>query len=163
MLLKRDPKFGFIRRARRELTYAFFLGTPPFLACASSQEVSELVNALLAAPALMSYYLWLLFAFGLVSIFIFRVTFRAYRLIQKSREVHSFFVNIGGSLLTAFRAALGAMMGYLMVWCYRDVESMSVAGTAGVLGYACIALAVCVWLAWTDETLRNPHAVSRYS
>ncbi|PNG32251.1 hypothetical protein A1395_22380 [Pseudomonas protegens] len=136
MLLERDQKFGFIRRARGELTYAFFLGTPPVLACTSSKEVSGLVDALLAAPALMSYYLWLLFAFGFVSIFIFRVTFRAFHLIRRSREVHSFFINIGGSLLTAFRAALGAMMGYLMVWCYRDVESMSVAGTAGVLGYA---------------------------
>lgn len=163
MLVKTVKKFGFFQRALRELVYAFFLGSLPFFACKSSKEVSDLVNALLAAPILMSYYLGLLFAFGFVSIFILKVTFRLYHLIRKSREVHSFFVNIGGSLLTAFRAALGAMMGYLMVWSYRDVESMSVAGTSGVVRYAFMTLLVCVWLAWTDETLRNPHAISRYS
>ena len=90
---------------------------------------------------------------------------RKARLEYADSEVllHAFFINIGGSLLTAFRAALGAMIGFLIAWCFRDVEEMSAAGVAGAIGYAALTLVVCVGLAWADELLRNPHAVSRYS
>ena len=73
-----------------------------------------------------------------------------------------FFVNVGGSLLTACRAALGAMIGFLGVWCYRAVEDVSAGGVYAVISYASLTLMFCIGLAWTDETLRDPHAVSSY-
>lgn len=163
MLIRDQAKFGFWRRVRRELTYAFFIGSLPLLACTTAAEVTSLVNALLAAPQLMEYYVYLLSAFVIVSLSIWRTTFRKYLFIGKSRELHKFFVNIGASLLTAFRTALGAMIGFLLVWYLRDLDGMSADGTVAVMGYALFTLMVCVLLAWTDEILRNPHGASRYS
>lgn len=99
---------------RGRVIYAFFIGSLPLLTT-SPEEVSVLVTALLP-PELMAYYVYLLIAFAIVSIFTLRVTFRSFHLIGRSREVHTFFINVGGSLLTACRAALGAMIGDLLVW-----------------------------------------------
>ncbi|HEE9762567.1 TPA: hypothetical protein R8F97_003485 [Pseudomonas putida] len=118
---------------------------------------------LTTTPLLMIYYLIILGAFALISTFILNWRFRSSSLHRMMRDMHAFFINIGGSLLTAFRAALGAMTGFLIAWCFRDVEEMSAAGVAGAIGYAALTLVVCVGLAWADELLRNPHAVSRYS
>ncbi len=163
MLMRDQKKFEFGRRARRELTYAFVMGSVPVIACTSASEVSALVNALLAAPQLMEYYMYLLAAFVFVSLFMWKTTFREFLFIGKSRELHHFFVNIGGSLLMAFRAALGAMIGFVVVWYYRDLDGMNTGGAFRVLGYAVLTLIVCVVLAKADEILRNPHGASRYS
>lgn len=160
--MRKQEKFGLWRRAAREVIYALFIGALPLLISTSPEEVSALVTALLAAPELMAYYVYLLIAFAIVSVFTLRVTFRSLHLIGKSREVHAFFVNVGGSLLTACRAALGAMIGYLGVWCYRAVEDVSAGGVYAVVSYASLTLMFCIGLAWTDETLRDPHAVSSY-
>lgn len=63
----------------------------------------------------------------------------------------------------AFRAALGAMIGFLLAWCYHDLDEMSSGGVVAVLHYAGITLMVCVVLAWTDEVLRDLRAVNRYT
>lgn len=159
--MKEKVNFNFWLRTAREISYAFFIGALPVLTCTTAEEVNALVNTLLAAPPLMKYYLWLLFAFAAVSIFTWRSTYRSFELIGKSRELHRFFVNIGGSLLMAFRAALGAMIGFLLAWWYRDLEGMSVDGVVSVIGYAMFTLVVSVMLAWTDDVLRDPQAASR--
>lgn len=159
--MRTQENFEFWRRAARELIYAFFIGSLPLLATTSPEEVSALVNSLLAAPQLITYYMYLLAACAIVSIFTLRVRFRSPLLNGKSREVHGFFVNVGSSLLAACRAALGAMIGYLLVWCFRTVEDMSVGGVWAVLGYASFTLMFCIWLAGTDEVLRDPHSLSR--
>lgn len=161
--MRDQGKFELWRRVRRELTYAFVIGSIPLMACTTAVDVNSLINALLAAPQLMEYYVYLLGAFVIASLLMWRTTFSKYLLIGKSRELHKFFVNIGGSLLTAFRGALGAMIGFLMVWRLHDLDGMSVDGTVAVMGYALFTLMICVLLTWTDEVLRNPHDVSRYS
>lgn len=145
---------------RGRVIYAFFIGSLPLLTT-SPEEVSVLVTALLP-PELMAYYVYLLIAFAIVSIFTLRVTFRSFHLIGRSREVHTFFINEGGSLLTACRAALGAMIGDLLVWCYLAVDDVSAGGVHAVISYASLTLKFCIGLAWTDEPLRDPHTVSSY-
>lgn len=144
------------------MIYAFFIGSLLLLATTSPEAVSVLVTALLTAPELMAYYVYLLIAFAIVSIFTLRVTIRSFHLIGRSREVHTFFINVGVSLLTACRAALGAMIGDLLVWCYRAVDDVSAGGVHAVISYASLTLMFCIGLAWTDETLRDPHTVSSY-
>lgn len=143
--------------------YAFVIGSLPVITCTSKDQVSSLVKALLTAPQLMEYYLCLLIAFAVVSVFSWRTKFRSFLLMGKTRELHRFLVSIGGSLLMAFRAALGAMMGFLLAWCYHDLEEMSSEGVVAVLRYAGITLMVCVVLAWADEVLRDLRAVNRYT
>lgn len=89
--MRKQEKFGLWRRAAREVIYALFIGALPLLISTSPEEVSILVTALLAAPELMAYYVYLLIAFAIVIVFTLRVTFRSLHLIGKSREVHAFF------------------------------------------------------------------------
>jgi hypothetical protein len=86
LLVKTQDKFGFWQRASREVIYGFFIGSLPLLATTSQEEVSVLVTALLTAPELMAYYVYLLIAFAIVSIFTLRVTFQSFHLIGRSRE-----------------------------------------------------------------------------
>ncbi|HEN8709673.1 TPA: hypothetical protein U8203_000490 [Pseudomonas putida] len=87
--------------------YAVVVGSLPVITCTSKAQVSSLVKALLTAPQLMEYYLCMLIAFAVVSLFSWRTKFRSILLMGKTRELHRFLISIGGSLLMAFRAALG--------------------------------------------------------
>lgn len=60
--MRKQEKFGLWRRAAREVIYALFIGALPLLISTSPKEVSTLVTALLAAPELMAYYVYLLIA-----------------------------------------------------------------------------------------------------
>lgn len=163
MLVKDQQKFGAWLRVRQETLYAFFLGSIPTFIGSSSSELQEIVKILLTSPILMEYYTILLGLFMAVSIVIFKTRFRSASYNRMMRETHTFLVNIGGSLLMAFRMALGAMIGFLMVWCYRDLGTMSLSGIFTTASYALMTLSVCVILSWMDETLKTPHALSRYS
>lgn len=89
--------------------------------------------------------------------------FRSILLMGKTRELHRFLTSIHGSLLMAFRAALGTMIGFQLASWYHDLDEMSSGGVVAVLHYAGITLMVCVVLAWTGEVLRDLRAVNRYT
>lgn len=125
LLMWVQKKFECGRCARDELTYTFVMGSLPVIACTTAAEVGALVNALLAAFVFVSLLMW-------------KTTFREFLLIGKSRELHHFFVNIGGSLLMAFRATLGAMIGFVLVWYCRDLDGMSTGGVFEVLAMLCL-------------------------
>jgi hypothetical protein len=164
MLLKDQQKFTFWRRVLREISYSFVIGAvPTIFSSATASELSDMVKTLLTSPVLMGYYVAILGIFTVVTIISFQMRLRSPSHHRMMRELHAFFVNIGGSLLTAFRAALGAMVGFLLVWAYKDPGTMGVSSVFTTVKYASMTLSICVMLAWMDEILRNPHATSRYS
>lgn len=164
MLVKDQEKFGIRRRVLREIAYAFVIGgIPTILSSATVAALGEMVKTLLTAPFLMGYYAAILAAFTLVTIISFQVRLGAANHRRAMRGLHAFFVNIGGSLLTACRAALGTMIGFLAAWAWSDPRTMSMAEVFRTGSYASMTLCVCVMLAWMEEALRNPHAISRYS
>ena len=63
----------------------------------------------------------------------------------------------------AFRAALGAMIGFLLMWGYQDPSTINLPGVFTTASYAMMTLSFCIMLAWMDEALRAPHAMTRYS
>jgi uncharacterized membrane protein len=145
-----------MRRSLREISYAFFIGSLRFFACTSAEEVNNLVNALLATPTLMKYYMCLFIAFGMVSLFAWITSYRSIR------KIHRFLINVGGGLLAAFRAALEALIGYVLVALYRDPFGVGAGSIVSIMLYATLVLPVCICLAWLDEVFRNPHGVKCY-
>lgn len=162
MLVKDREKFGFGRRVRREIFYASLIGSAPMVVCSTASELSEMVKTLLTAPVLMGYYTVILGIFTLVSILILKARFRSPSYNHMMRQIHVFLQNIGGSLLMAFRAALGAMIGFLLMWGYQDPGTINLPGVFTTASYAMMTLSVCIMLAWMDEALRAPHAMTRY-
>lgn len=163
MLVRDNQKIEFWRRIGRELVYAFFIGSIPTLVSSNASELHAMVNTLLTPLVLMKYYMIIVFVFMVVSIIILRARFFSARFHRMLRKIHEFLVNIGGSLLTACRAALGAMIGFLLLWGYQDPESLTMAGVYRTLCYALFTVVICAALAGLDEALRDPHAVNHYS
>jgi hypothetical protein len=145
------------------LLLALIGGLPATLSSATATELKNMVSAQLASSLLMGYYLAIRVGFTVVTILSVQMRFRSPSLRRGIRAFHAFFVNIGKSLLTAFRAALGALIGFTVIWACTDPRTMSVSKVFGTTCYASLAVSLCVMLAWMDEALRNPYAMSRYS
>lgn len=162
VLVRHNKKIEFWRRIGREFVYAFFIGSIPTLLSSNASELRSMVNTLLTPQVLMEYYMIIVFVFMVVSGIILRARFFSERFHRMLLKIHEFLVNIGASLLTACRAALGAMIGFLLLWGYQDPETLTLAGVYRTVCYASFTVVVCAALAGLDEALRDPHAINHY-
>ncbi|WP_079227451.1 hypothetical protein [Pseudomonas putida] len=163
MLVKAQERVFVPRRVMREITYATFMGgIPTVLSSATVTELRNAVNALLAAPALMTYYAILMVVCVIFTGFSFRTRLRSPSHHMGVRKTQSFFADIGGSFLMALRAALGAMLGFILVWATSEPETISAEAIIRMCLMISTSLACCVWLAWMEETFKNPYGFRRY-
>ncbi|KAB0547912.1 hypothetical protein F7R01_10450 [Pseudomonas argentinensis] len=159
---RQRPPLRLILRAASEIPRAIALGCIPVLLSTETQEQFEKIfEWLLAAPLLVDYYMKLLIAFGVVGVCTYLWRFGSSRHQTVWGAIHRFFGDIGGSLLTAIRTGLGAIMGFMLVWPWMEAKTLTVANYLEMLFLMVVLLGVCVLISILEETLRDPKEISR--
>ncbi|WEJ70320.1 hypothetical protein [Pseudomonas sp. PSE14] len=156
LTVKRSRLRELVARCLRELCVSFVVGgLPLLLQSRNPKQVDEAVNALLAPEFLMSYYLYLVIAFGFISIVYLYLRSASEEAQHWITATHKFMTEVGCGFLTAIRMGLGATIGFL-IWVFATQQAYLGKDVAALTAWVCFGIAASVCLAYIDEKLRNP-------
>nr|EKU4112773.1 hypothetical protein [Pseudomonas aeruginosa] len=155
------PKLNIIRRCLRELPISFCLGSVPVLAHSeTAQALKAILDAVLATPFFMKYYVALFIAFALAAGVQYGWRFADERHQHWMMAVHRFLSEVGSGFLSATRTGAGAILGFLFVWQTLEPETVSLFAALKTAGAFALLIFMSAVLALGEEALKDPRAAA---
>lgn len=151
-----------LEQASRELVVSFIVGGIPLLLFSpTSKALKEMINASLTPIPLMKWYACLMIPLCLGACFAKFVNMRRGRALRISRWVFGILSDSAGTMASAIQLALGAALGFLVIWRSVEPESFTAPNALGLVVTILSMLFFSVMLSLFLPMFRNPRAVGQ--
>lgn len=151
-----------LKQASRELVVSFIVGGVPLLIFApTSKALKELINASLTPIPLMKWYACLMIPFFIAACFAKYINMRRGRTLRITKWVFGILSDAAGTMSSAIQLALGAALGFLVIWQSVEPESLSTYGAFSLAVAILSMLFFSVTLSLFLPMFRNPRTVGQ--
>lgn|GEM_PF-3956997 len=151
-----------LAQAGRDLVVSFIVGGIPLLIFApTSKALKELVNASLTPIPVMKWYACLMIPLCIAACFAKFMNMRRGRALLIARWIFGILSDSAGTMASAIQLALGAALGFLVIWQSVEPESLTAPNALGLVVTILSMLFFSVMLSLFLPMFRNPRAAGR--
>lgn len=144
----------FLRRFRTELIVGFLLGTLPLLLHSTrSSELHTMFQSLLASTPIIDHAICLLMAYSLVCLHKKLYRLKTDRMRERFEALYQVTAEVGTSFLTLLRTGLGAIVGFLIVAPFMEVEPIALKQWLANVALGVMTLVLWAWVSMLHDFL----------
>lgn len=147
--------FGrFLRRFRTELIVGFLLGTVPLLMHSTRpSELHAMLRALLTSTPVIDHAVCLLLIYSLVCLHKKLYRLKTDRMRERFESVYQVTAEVGTSFLTLLRTGLGAIVGFLIIAPFIEVEPVALKQWLANAVLGIMTLVLSAWVSLLHDFL----------